>query len=159
MSGELADGERGSDPDAVADPFVRDDVPDYALQAESRGANGLKHHVPDTDAEDDEPVCAVELNASERWVRRPIDALPESHREPCKRCVQVLNGDGLATDLRDEVTAFECAAMRLLARDGWSKGELKMCTHNGGDAVRNHVTGGCEHSHGVQPLESFRNGD
>lgn len=51
----------------------------------------------------------------------------------------------------------ECAAMRLLAADGWSIGELKMtffaCTN---DTVRRHVTGKCGHSVPVLPLEDWR---
>lgn len=54
------------------------------------------------------------------------------------------------------VTTRECQSMRLLARDGWSAGELKMtmqvCRT---DTVRHHVIGQCAHTHGTQPLVSW----
>lgn len=54
------------------------------------------------------------------------------------------------------VSTRECQSMRLLARDGWSSGELKMTMHVcRAETVHHHVLGQCSHQHGVSPLESW----
>lgn len=53
------------------------------------------------------------------------------------------------------VSVRECHAIRLLARDGWTKGELKMCFHlSRTQMVAYHATGECTHSHAVPPVVS-----
>jgi hypothetical protein len=50
----------------------------------------------------------------------------------------------------------ECASMRLLARDGWTIGELRMTMHlSDYKSVRRHVLGECSHDHGVPPLADW----
>lgn len=57
---------------------------------------------------------------------------------------------------RGSISMRECAAMRLLARDGWTVGVLKMCFHlSTEDAVRRHVTGDCSHSHGAPAITEW----
>jgi len=46
------------------------------------------------------------------------------------------------------ISSAECRAMRLLYRDGWTTGELKMTFHlSGAESVRYHITGECSHGH------------
>jgi hypothetical protein len=46
--------------------------------------------------------------------------------------------------------------MRLLARDGWSSGELKMTMHvSRREIVRNHVCGQCAHTHEIDPVTEW----
>lgn len=53
-------------------------------------------------------------------------------------------------------TIRECASMRLLAEDGWTTGELKMCFHLcRAEQVRTHVCGRCRHDHGIAPLPEW----
>ncbi|QIO25528.1 hypothetical protein [Haloarcula sp. JP-L23] len=47
------------------------------------------------------------------------------------------------------VSERECRAMRLLARDGWSAGELRMTMLVSRAAVRRHVRGACGHDHHI----------
>lgn len=54
------------------------------------------------------------------------------------------------------VTKRECASMRLLARDGWTAGELKMCFHlSTRESVRHHVEGDCAHDIAVSHLNGW----
>jgi hypothetical protein len=65
------------------------------------------------------------------------------------------SADELQADARYALSARECAAARLLARDGWSTGVLKMTLQISRDGVRNHVTGGCDHGHGVPAIPDW----
>lgn len=56
-------------------------------------------------------------------------------------------------DREDRVSANECRAMRLLARDGWTSGELRMTMLVGTEAVCDHVTGRCTHAHDEPTVE------
>ena len=50
------------------------------------------------------------------------------------------------------ITPSECRAMRLLADDGWTQGELKMTFHLSGTAmVRYHTEGRCSHAAAACP--------
>ena len=75
---------------------------------------------------------------------------------------ETLNGelpDGVS---EHNTTPLECFAMRLLFRDGWSSGVLKMTFHlSRNSAVKKHVTGRCGHSHGVPkvPVEQYESRD
>lgn len=64
-----------------------------------------------------------------------------------------------AEDRRDQytITKRECAAMRLLARDGWEIGTLRLCFEvNRYSTIRSHVEGECGHQrHGVAPLRDW----
>lgn len=54
------------------------------------------------------------------------------------------------------VSLRECRAMRVLARDGWTGGELRMTMHvSRTETVRNHVLGNCSCEHGVEPLRDW----
>ncbi|MDS0280020.1 hypothetical protein NDI85_19735 [Halomicroarcula sp. S1AR25-4] len=54
------------------------------------------------------------------------------------------------------VSERECRAMRLLARDGWTVGELRMTMHLcHTQSVRHHVIGECQHSERVRPLDEW----
>lgn len=44
-----------------------------------------------------------------------------------------------------DVSAAECASMRLLFADGWSKGELRMTFHVGYNSIQHHLEGDCAH--------------
>lgn len=60
---------------------------------------------------------------------------------------------------KNVTTERECASMHLLARDGWTSGELGMCFHIcRKHDVRNHAFGRCGHTHGI-PVLSERNGE
>lgn len=45
----------------------------------------------------------------------------------------------------DQVSASMCLAIRCLARDGWTHGELKMTMQLGDDAIRRHRDTHCQH--------------
>lgn len=49
----------------------------------------------------------------------------------------------------------ECICMRMLPRDGWTAGELKMCFNVSAHTVRRHVVGRCAHDHGYPPLDGW----
>ena len=54
------------------------------------------------------------------------------------------------------ISVRECAAMRILARDGYSPGVLKMTMHlSGTKSVNRHVTGDCAHQHDVTPIPEW----
>jgi len=66
--------------------------------------------------------------------------------------------DGELPESRNDnnTTPLECASMRLLARDGWTSGVLKMTFHlSRAESVRKHVTGQCKHEHGVPPVRDW----
>jgi len=46
-------------------------------------------------------------------------------------------------------------SMRLLARDGWAPGALKMTHHVSYESVRRHVCGECSHDHGYAALPNW----
>ena len=55
-----------------------------------------------------------------------------------------------------ETTRNECMAMRLLAKDGYSAGVLKMVMHlSKTQDVRKHVTGECRHEVSVSPVRDW----
>ena len=50
--------------------------------------------------------------------------------------------------------------MRLLARDGWTVGELKLTFQlMKKKSVKHHVLGDCAHGHGVTPLRDWNGQD
>jgi hypothetical protein len=54
------------------------------------------------------------------------------------------------------VSARECAAMRILARDGYTPGVLKMTMHlSDVKAVNRHVKGDCTHQHDVSAIPEW----
>lgn len=51
------------------------------------------------------------------------------------------------------ITRRECDAMRLLKRDGWTVGELRMTFHlSTTTGIRRHLGGVCEHDNNVEPI-------
>lgn len=63
---------------------------------------------------------------------------------------------GETTGQRYKVSTRECASMRLLARDGYTAGVLKMTMHlSRTDNVRYHVVGNCAHEHSVPAIKEW----
>lgn len=57
---------------------------------------------------------------------------------------------------RLRVSTKECAAMRILARDDYTAGVLKMTMHlSSTSAVYRHVRGDCAHTHKVPAVETW----
>jgi len=56
------------------------------------------------------------------------------------------------------ITLNECDAIRLLARDGWTPGELKMTFHvSNTHSVRHHAFGDCVHNNTIRPVTEWNN--
>jgi len=69
---------------------------------------------------------------------------------------ELLTADTSSAKSRGIITKRECASMRLLARDGWTSGVLKMTFHlSNYESVTTHVKGECSHQHSIPAVESW----